>query len=462
MVPFREMLRRSLGWVVGLWCLMGCSSIESEPRPDPTSRTLEQPIVGGVPDTTSKGVVALTELYKGEHQGFCSGALLMPNLVLTARHCVAAIIGDDNGIDCGETAFLPPYSFKTLHVTPQDDIAAGVDPELLYPTADVLVTPGKTVCANDLALLILKGEGIPPSVAQPYEPRLDTPVEKGETFWAAGYGIQDPRDTDSFVTYGERRRYDGATVFCEGPSCRGPLFGANEIAGNAPTCSGDSGGPAFDADDRVFGTLSRGDDQCSFAIYTSTYGWREFIRSGAQFAARLAGTTPPDWAAPFEEPNGGGAPSDAGSGAGGAGTDEKDGEARGGESGSPRPPHGSAPMVDPLGTSCDGDCPGAYACFTQTGDPPGICVPYCGPGLPECPSDYRCSERLGACVPQVRQRARDDSGCSISLRHGAAERSGTPRSAVGAALALALSLFGARRRAKSSGQRGTSSWISCL
>src|SRR5262245_46944477 len=50
---------------------------------------LQQPIIGGALDESTSGVVGLALDLGSRVAGHCSGTLIAPNLVLTARHCVA-------------------------------------------------------------------------------------------------------------------------------------------------------------------------------------------------------------------------------------------------------------------------------------------------------------------------------------------------------------------------------------
>src|SRR5262245_34710615 len=72
---------RWLGTLAGL--LVGCSDAASPP----TTVSVGVPLIGGQPDTATRGVVGMVV---SEASG-CTGSLIAPNLVLTARHCVASI-----------------------------------------------------------------------------------------------------------------------------------------------------------------------------------------------------------------------------------------------------------------------------------------------------------------------------------------------------------------------------------
>lgn len=399
------------------------------PAPERLSEA-EAPIIGGSLDTTHKGVVSLLKQVQGGFYPSCSGTLLTQNLVLTAHHCVAALdSGDGSSVECGTTGFRDADPASTMLVSVEANVGQeGLNP---YRVADVWVPERNSdVCGKDIALLLLSGSGIPASVAQPIEPGLTAEVKPEAVFAAIGYGLQDPNDQRG-ETAGHRMGVDDAQVFCAGAACETGLVSADEWIAESPVCSGDSGGPALDQAGRVVGVTSRGDPECTIGIYSSVYAWRDFIIKGAVDAAAAGNYSLPTWAGgPVTNPGGSGG--SGGNASGGSGGIASGGIATGGQlgggtdSGVAGVPTfagmgvgGSAisPTVDPLGSTCTGTCPGDYKCWSESGKPPGICVPGCSETTPQCPTNYTCSSTLQACVPADAGKSstsEDDSGCSIA------------------------------------------------
>jgi len=91
----------------------------------------------------------------------CSGTLIAPNLVLTAQHCLRQI--DFGDPFCNSTFSDEPFG-SPIQVTVSSSVRAG-NPTWLQVQAQLL-PPGKGVCTDDLALLVL-AEPIPSRVAAP-------------------------------------------------------------------------------------------------------------------------------------------------------------------------------------------------------------------------------------------------------------------------------------------------------
>src|SRR6185295_14884095 len=247
------------------------------------------------------GALALITVTRKE-VGLCTATLLAPNLVATARHCVAATSADS--VSCAQDpgAFAAPYSVDSLWLNHSSALSGPLESFGLLPVtggsdefvsvAAVFVPDTDDVCGGDLALLLLS-EGLAADEAAPLAPRLDDPVKRGDTYTALGFG-----DTPEASGQGTRRSRTGLPVSCTPDNCDAPgAFEATEFQGGDGVCSGDSGGPALDAEGRVVGIASRSEN-CTASVYSAVSAWRDFIRDVAGRAARDGGYPAPAWLVP--------------------------------------------------------------------------------------------------------------------------------------------------------------------
>ena len=259
---------------------------------------------GGAKDTTSTFAVAVLD----DQNGVCSGTLIAPNLVLTARHCVASDDGG-NAVDCKNDHFLPPRPASTFRVT--TDAVADFD-AAAFKAIKIIVPTSTTFCGNDLALLVLD-KLVPAAVATPATPAIDPPLTDrakfGSTLTAIGYGVTAPGANDD----GTRRKRANIAINCiPGDTTLGCAladFGmtAAELAGGNGLCEGDSGSGAYEPSSLaagapiVIGVLSRAAEdngQCADSVYGRTDTAGPLLVSAAKDAATMGGYAAPAWADP--------------------------------------------------------------------------------------------------------------------------------------------------------------------
>ncbi len=321
-------------------CLAGCSAKGPGSVPEegePTSSAASA-IYGGVADSTgatNDAVVALRVDDATSTFLLCSGALVAPNVVLTARHCVSAqpqsaITCDQNGVSKSPPDFGADVAPSIIHVFTGPQAALGGTPAA---NGAALVHPaGTTLCNLDVALVILDR---PVSGITPLPVRLSGGVTAGATVRAVGYG-----QNDQNAPLGTRFRKDGVSILAVGSTVSASMtpLGSNEFEVGESMCEGDSGGPAIDeVDGDVVGVVSRG-GACTDAtghIYTAISGFAPLFQQALAMASAMP-TSAPD----------AGATGATGTTDGGAGVSP-------GPTASPgsSPPNGSTPTGNPTGST---------------------------------------------------------------------------------------------------------------
>lgn len=381
--------------VLGALLFLGCSGAAGEPL-----GSASELIAGGALDRTHRSVYQEFTRWPGEDRvSACTATLIAPNLLLTARHCVSS--GSRENVMCGQSALGTPVPGGSTAATN----SAILDSSSIFRRGASVRVPaeGDDTCGFDIALIILE-DVVPGSEAIPAVPRIDRNALAGEPYVAVGYG----EDETGMQTPGRMLR-GGLTVACAVGAC--PNFGvaATEFVGEAGVCSGDSGGPALDADGKVFGVVSRGADPCEQPVYSSVASWSGWITEIALDAAAAGGYDPPFWAL----------------------------------SGTSDPPVG----VLGEGDACTGGnvCAPGLVCFYETDPGDARCTATCASEA-ECSSGQACAKGYavdggGLCLNRTATTGTGggggDEGCSVARAQG---RSGSLLAwlTVGVALAAAV------------------------
>ena len=283
-----------------LACLAACSSAPTDDLDESPTFAVSSAVIKGKPSDASQDAVVLLVHYDpqlGEF-GQCTGTMLAPRLVLTARHCVgdtdpyAACTAEGKPIAAG--AIRRNHPADTLYVFTgknRPDFRRAEDRTPDGQGMKILDDGAKNLCNHDIALIVLKE----PIEDVPIAPvRLDGDVEVGELITAVGWGVTD--ETPQPDVRQQRKNVKVATV---GPARTAGGVSPNEFEVGESICSGDSGGPGIAQEtNAVVGVVSRGgnssaspdsDDPAAGCIdgrnlYTKISPFKDLILKGYELA----------------------------------------------------------------------------------------------------------------------------------------------------------------------------------
>ncbi len=346
--------------LVGPAVLAACSSTPADRSstsggpaapPGPDDVTVDQvEVVRGVPDRGRDPAVVAIDI--GD-TGLCTGALIAPDVVLTARHCVARTV---ERIDCPASApqVGGDRSPSSLHILAGDDAATA---RVVARGREVVAPKGWALCEADIALVVLDRAigGIAPLPVRRHG------IAVGDHVRAVGYGRAGDDQPAGIKLYRDHVRVIETSD--------------NEFLVGEATCQGDSGGPAIDEETgEIVGVVSRGGPTCEgrdvHNIYTRADVYLPLIEEALRHAAGAPSDPPPP----------------------GSGDDELDGGVEIVPDATARPKkdagaHPKKPATDMGGACRSGNDCSAGVCVRE--HQKQYCSRPCGPH-DRCPTHYNC------------------------------------------------------------------------